>query len=382
MVQNAAIDDARTTDDRHSVLRRLLRARNDADMGSGRAPQLPQLSPPTPARAAATAVGRVTNRLYHLPLQPISVTPGAMTLPEIPELLPESSLLIVLQGPGEALGLIALCQEALTALVEVQTLGRITARHVERRKLTRADALICSEFVNALMGELEAEMTSLEGFEGISGFRYATFLDDPRPLALMLEDKPYRSLDFRLRLGGAETRDAHILLALPHAGGQMPAKDPAPEPKAEKPVTQAPEEEPQAVASSLSKAIQMAPVELIGILCRRRVTLGEIRRLAPGQTLSLPRAHLSDARVETPCGQLVAKGRFGESDGCHAIRLHDPLAPSMPDQHPRAKPARAEPPMDDLVEPDAFRNTARGQGENGPGDISDGSGQTKVAKHG
>ncbi|MFV0385776.1 FliM/FliN family flagellar motor C-terminal domain-containing protein [Paracoccus sp. (in: a-proteobacteria)] len=347
-------------DDDTGVLRRLLRARNRADTGSGRAPQLPQLPPPTPARAAATAIGRIANRLYHLPVQPVSVAPGAMTLAELPELLPASGLLIVLQGPGEALGVIALCAETMTSLIEIQTLGRITARPAERRKLTRADALICSEFVNTLMAELDAELVPLDGFEGLSGFRYATWLDDPRPLALMLEDKPYRSIDFRLRLGGAETRDSQILLALPQdipVPAPRPDKDDKPRegevrPARNEAATEARPDMP--AAASLAHAIQTAPVELVGILCRRRITLGEIRALVPGQVLSLPRASLTEARIETPGGQLIARGKFGEAEGCHAIRLHDPrLAAQNP-----VSAAGYEPPIDDLADRDAFRDPA------------------------
>lgn len=116
--QGAAMND-QGVDHGQGVLRRLLQARERTEVGSGKAPQLPHLSPPTPARAAATAVGRAADRLYKLPVQPISVTPGGLTLAELPELLPEGGLLAVLQGPGEALGVMALSFEAVTALIEI-----------------------------------------------------------------------------------------------------------------------------------------------------------------------------------------------------------------------------------------------------------------------
>ena len=87
----------------------------------------------TPARAAATAIGRAADRLYQLPVRALSVQPGALTLAELPELLPELPLVVVLQGPGDLLGAIALCPQAVAALVEWQALGRVTSRGLERR---------------------------------------------------------------------------------------------------------------------------------------------------------------------------------------------------------------------------------------------------------
>lgn len=391
------------------VLRRLLSARSRAETGAGKAPQLPQPAPPTPARAAATAVGRAADRLYGLGVQPLSVSPGALTLAELPELLPQPALLVVLQGPGDLVGVAALCPETVTALIEIQTMGRVTSRPVERRRLTRSDAMISADFVNGLMAELAEEMTGVEGFEAISGYRYATYLDDPRPLTLMLEDKPYRSLSFELRMGGSDTRDSRIFIALPQPATRDRKPDPrgaSAEPTAAS-VGAAVENRPAAgsqpagmagdggrgrpdvaaATSRLSEAVRSAPVDLVGVLCRKRMTLGELRGLAAGKLLHLPRVSLSEARVETRCGQLLATGKFGEAEGCHAIRLHDPEMPRLAGTTPRAAdplsaqgraaagtaPAPIEGhalPIGDLDQPDAFRSDAAGAGS-GSGDSAD-----------
>ena len=61
--------------------------------------------------------------------------------------------------------------------------------------------------------------------------------------------------------------------------------------------------------------------------------------------------------------QVLAIGKFGEADGCHAIRLRDPVAPA--ESAPAAVPAPEAPmmaptagpdlPIGDLHRPDAFR---------------------------
>lgn len=303
--------------------------------------RLPQPQPLSPARAAANAVGRAAERLYRMPVLPLDFRPGAATLAELPELLPEGSLLIVLQGPGDLIGAISLSYETVTALIEVQALGRVTARHADRRRLTRSDAAICVDFINALMTNLSTEMAGVEGFGPIPVYRYATFLEEARPLLLMLEDRPYRSLSLSLRFGdGADTRDGAILIALPHKAEARGAEARGTEtraPEARSTTPALPAAGPS--GTTLAPAMADAPVEVVGVLCRRTVSLGELRALTPGKLLPLPRVNLSEARLETPDGQLLAIGKLGESEGCHALRLHDPAESSARPTAPALSPA-------------------------------------------
>lgn len=347
----------------------------------------------TPARAAATALGRVAERLFGMAVQPLSVKADAMTLAELTELLPERPLLALLQGPGDSLGALALCPEMVAALVEMQALGRVTRRPLERRRPTRSEAMLCAEFIDMLMAELRSEMAGLEGFESFDSFRFATSLEDPRPLALLLEDRPFRSLSFQLALGSPDAREGSLLLALPqpHRAGldaksqtgdaaRLSARGPTP-------ALAAPATKPEAVpaippvtmpADMLpADTLPDVPVELVGILCRRQASLGELRALGPGRLLHLPRARLSEARIETAQGQLVAQGKLGEADGCHAIRLRDPAmrgddaavldgprfggsaAPAMGAMPQVDEPdgnslAPTDMPLADLTEPDMF----------------------------
>ncbi|WEF25322.1 FliM/FliN family flagellar motor C-terminal domain-containing protein [Paracoccus sp. S3-43] len=330
-------------------MKTLLRARKGDPDKPGR---IPQPQPLSPARAAANAVGRAAERLYRMPVLPVEIRPGVATLADLPELLPDPSLLIVLQGPGDQIGVMALGFETVTALIEVQALGRITARPAERRRLTRSDAAICVDFVNALMSELGTEMAGVEGFGPIQGYRYATHLDDPRPLMLMLEDRPYRSLGFDLRFGGAETRDGRILIAVPHKSDTRPA---LPQPAARNAAPEGPVTQPDAApVQTLARAMADAPVEVVGVLCRRTMTLGDLRALVPGKLMALPRVTLTDARLETPDGQLLATGKLGEAEGCHALRLHDAAGTAPPPRLDPVSPPVAPPPAD-LTDNDPFR---------------------------
>lgn len=328
------------------VLRQLLLARNRSKTELGRAPQLPVLPRPTPAQAAATAIGRVAETLYQMALKSDAVALDSASLAELPELLPEGALLIVLQGAGEEMGVIALCRDTVMALIEIQTLSRVTSRPIPQRKLTRADALMCAEFVNTLIAELGQELTPLDGFARIGEFRYATYLDEPRPLALILEDKPFRTMSFQIEMGVKPARKSKIFLALPASIGSEEKSSP-PETGAASVVAlqdmSAQENtlpRPKETGlGTLAPTVQDVSIDVVGILCRRRVTLRELREMKEGEVLTLPRVSLAGATLELKDGQVIARGKLGEAEGCHALRLRDPEMPVAADsEFPRQAP--------------------------------------------
>lgn len=299
-------------------------------------------------RAAGTAMGRAAERSHRLPVFVEKVEFAPMTLAEMQELLPERALLAVVEGGADALGVVAICPGLLSSLIEMQALGRVTSRLPAARRVTRTDAAISADFVNGLLADLGRELAGRDGLPQFATFRYATYLDDPRPLTLMLEDAEMMRLTLRFRIGSGGQRDGSVLVALPMADRPRhvvasPAMLEAPAPA---PV---PEPEPQP-RPTLASAMQDAPIPLHAVLCRRTLTLRALRMLTPGTLMPLPQNALEDAWIETRSGQLVARGRLGEADGQHALRLrapgHAPVA------------AAADLPPADLAQPDAFREIA------------------------
>ncbi len=340
-------------------------------------------------RAASTALGRAAEKLLHLPVFVEQVELAPMSLSELPELLPERALLAVLEGGQDSLGVMALCPGLLTSIIEMQAIGRVTSRPPANRRPTRTDAAISADFVNALLTELGRETAGRPEFPAFASFRYATYMDDPRPLSLMLEDGEMQRLRLKFRVGSGGQRDVSILIALPVEPGRgrrmtppqtsrpaaigqntLPAAAPATSPAAQV---------AQAVQETLAEIVQQAPIHVVGILCRRKLSMQALRALGPGSLIPLPQNALDDARLETSQGQLLARGRLGEAEGFHAIRLRSadasariatPPAESMPGPDTakgtfgpigaladRLPPLpEFEPPLTDLDAPDAFRD--------------------------
>lgn len=335
--------------------------------------------PRGPDRVIASAIGRAADRVHGMPLFFDRVSVGHAVLAEVPELLPEQALILAVEGPGGAMGTAAICPGLLSSLIEMQAMGRITARPVEARRATRADAAIAADFVNLLLEEYAASVAPLPGQAALAGFRYASYLDDPRPLALMLEDGGLRALSIGLRLGPGGERRGSLFVAVPATeGGGLPAPKPASAPRAAALNDEAPGAAGHATQRVLlSDAMRAAPVAVVGVLCRRPIRLRELRSLKPGHVLTLPRGALADCTLETAQGQTLARGRLGEQDGRHALRLRgagqcreagqEPFHVQDGQQEAAAVAAEADihgcaPPLDLSVQ-DAFREAA---GAGGP----------------
>ena len=187
-------------------------------------------------------------------------------------------------------------------------------------------------------------------------------------------------LRLKFRVGAGGQRDASILIALPAEPGSGARMTPPQAGTAALPA-QAPVAAPvpatRSAPESLAEAVQQAPIRVVGILCRRKLSLQTLRSLGPGSLIPLPQNALDDARLETSRGQVLARGRLGEAEGFHAIRLRStgdatpaatarpdcatslaaprPLGPALSPLPPRPD---IEPPIADIDDPDAFRENA------------------------
>jgi flagellar motor switch protein FliM len=229
-----------------------------------------------------------------------------LSVAELLELPGARSLIGILDGPGEKLGVIVLSPEVMSGLVEVQTLGRVSANPPMARKPTRTDAAMVAGFFDAALAEMELGLHGTHELGAVAGFRYASFLDDPRPLGLMLEDAAWQVVEAEVALGGG-IKSGRVLLALP-ARGRGPdalAEDPR----------------EAAFSAALMAQVGHAECRLDAILLRLQVDLTQMMALGVEDVLALPGASLDLVQLETPDGRRMATGRLGQARGMRALRL-------------------------------------------------------------
>ncbi len=287
------------------------------------------------ARAARDATG--------LLVEVASMSVVRRSLAELLELPPERALLALLDGPQGGLGLMAVSGEVMSALIEMQTTGRVAAAPILPRRPTRTDAAMVAGVIDRALEELETILAEEADLIWAGGFRYASFLEDPRPLGLLLEDQPYRVLSAELSLAG-DARRGSLLLALPAEGrGQGPLlRGKRAEPK----VAAAP-----GFTADLGQAVQDAGCRLEAVIGRVTLPLREVMALVPDQVLALPQATLDQIALEGLDGRRVAWARLGQQKGMRALRLKDQVTETGGAAAATA-PEAAAPPVPAVVETD------------------------------
>lgn len=276
------------------------------------------------------ALARAARDVLKTPLEVQSLVLGRTSLAEVLEVPPERALLAVLEGPGEGLGMLAISPGVLQAMTEMLTIGRVAVGTPAVRKPTRTDAAMVAPLIDAALADLETSLAQEADLVWAGGWRYASFLDDPRPLGLMLEDFSYRLLKAEVDLGHGG-RQGGIILALPAEGrGRLPSR----------PAIRAATDEAQthrAFAEALAEEVEASEARLEAVLTRVSLSLSRVVGLAVGDVLPLKVATLDKVSVEGLDGRKMAEGKLGQNRGMRALRLtsavatgRTPVAPSEP----------------------------------------------------
>ena len=278
------------------------------------------------ARAARDAMG--------LDLDFRSLTITRRSLAELLDLVPDRALLGLLDGPRGGLGVIMLSPEVTGSLIEKQTLGRLSTQPPALRKASRIDAAMVAGVIDRALAGLDEALAEEADLIWAGGFRYASYLEDARPLALLLEEEAYRVLTAVVSLGDG-AREGQVILVLPAVGrGASPALTP----------DVAEMERPQ-FTEALSAQVMQADCRLDGVIGRLTLPLHKVMALQVGETLLLPTAGLDKISLETIDGRHVASARLGQHRGMRALKICDEGAVQA------AVPAPLSVPMQSAVSP-------------------------------
>ncbi|WP_323005665.1 flagellar motor switch protein FliM [Pseudorhodobacter sp.] len=264
------------------------------------------------ARAAYDAIG--------IELGLVELSQNRSSLAELLDLPPDRALVAMLEGPKDGLGLLMIAPDILAGILEMQMVGRIGKTPPLVRRPTRTDAAMVSGIINSALRGLEVELFQSDDLIWAGGFRYASFLEDARPLPLLLEDVTYQVLKIDISLAeGART--GHILLALPADGrGEVPkAASPPPSRAAE-----------LVFKAAMNAQVLEANAELIAVLARISLPLEALLNLKVGDHMALGAAALDQIDLVGLDGKRLASGKLGQNSGLRAVRL---AAASSPAAH-------------------------------------------------
>ncbi|HQU66662.1 MAG TPA: FliM/FliN family flagellar motor switch protein [Albidovulum sp.] len=279
-----------------AILRRMAQASGDAAEDPAR-------------RVLATSVARAAEAVLGLPLAVDLVDVSAVTLADLPERLEDRALLALIEAPGERQGLAILSAGLVSAVIEVLTTGRMTPSEPAPRRPTRTDAALSVGLIEGILAETDAAAMAGDApwAEWQGAFRYASSIEDPRLLPLILDDTRYHMIRCGLRLGLSGDRAASLSFVLPER---------------RQPVSTALKSgEAQGWRDDLAGAVLGAEAEIIAVLARLQRPLAEVAALKPGSVLRLPDDALTHLRLEGAGRQLLARARLGQYRGYLAVRL-------------------------------------------------------------
>ncbi|GGL65059.1 FliM/FliN family flagellar motor C-terminal domain-containing protein [Wenxinia marina] len=304
-------------DGSHPVLRRMA--------GIAAAPSGPE-PPVTPARALRRAATRAGAAL-DLALTVASIADERRTLDEVLAGLNEADLLLGLDRDGAERGLAVIDLDLRDALVEVQTLGRLSDRprpeDAPRRAVTAADAALGLPFLDGLLRGLAAAGTGTDLPDWVAGASGGERHASRRAIGATLPAGDYRVVTLALDLEGG--RAGQLTLILPPSRPLSATSPPA---------------HGRDWADAFRGSVEEATAVLTAVLARHRIPLSEAEALRPGLVLPLPGVTVGSVRLEAPPGRVLATARLGQVAGLRAVRLEMPAPAELSD---RRAPARGAP---------------------------------------
>ncbi|MFN3844666.1 MAG: FliM/FliN family flagellar motor switch protein [Paracoccaceae bacterium] len=263
-------------------------------------------------RAWRLSFARAVRDMMQVQVDFVGLSLNRVSLTELLDLPPDRALILMLEGPEEGLGLLVLSPELLSAMIEVLTIGKCGMQVPDPRKPTRTDAAMLSPLADLALANLEEALAEDGDLIWTSGFRYASFIEEARSLALLLEDMAYRTLTAKVAVAqGARVGD--MILVLPADGrGRKPRLNARAVPDS---VAR------PAFSAALAARVDTAPCQLEAVLARVSMPLADVMALSVDAILPLPEATLDQISIEGLDGRRVTDGKLGQHRGMRAVRL-------------------------------------------------------------
>lgn len=304
-----------TTNDAPSAMQR--------KAGAGRPP--PEIGAPTAAKILRGAIMQAGDDVVGLTIVAGAPDVGRSTIEPVVEAIPDNALMALIEGPGGRFGLMVLDADAVAALIEVQTTGRVVPRAADPRAPTRTDAIMCADFIDRVLELLDerAQEAELDLAPALTGYRYAVALAEKRAVTMTMDDIPYRRFTATLDLaGGAKQGVLTLVLPFRAAPGAGAAGD-----------------DPAAFSAALAEVVMETEAQVSATLHRFEMPLEAVAALTVGSLIPIPPEALGMVALEGVDGNEVMQGRLGMAGGQRAIRIGAAEAAG-------AAPAFAAPPPD------------------------------------
>ncbi|WP_368184232.1 FliM/FliN family flagellar motor switch protein [Aestuariibius sp. HNIBRBA575] len=272
----------------------------------------------SPTRLLRLGWERAAERAAGLLVTVTNVQVEILSLAEVISRLNADDLLICLAIRGRPSGVSAMDLQLRTAIVEMQTMGRLGNGPASERAVSAVDAALCGPVVDTFVRDVSSNADESELIGWLDLVRSKARIQDPRAASLMLESVKYRFVRIALDVGAG---DRHGELTLAQA--LPPEVEYVGENNA-----------PTGWQQELTGVVSTAPTQLHAVLHKMRLTLKDAESFEVGQVLPLHGCKVTDLKLTDSDGRTIARGRLGQVNGMCAIRIEDPETPEMHDVSP------------------------------------------------
>lgn len=294
------------TSEANSALRRKTDTNRDVESTAGR----------SAAGALRLGIARAAANLFDLAVSVIGIRQSRVDQDAVGKYLSDERLLILLDGPPGLTGALVLDRALMVALIQQQTMGRVTAKAPDDRPFTATDAAMIAPLVDATLERAAKLAEQPADIQCLSGFRFGARVEDKRSALLAMDADAYRTFDLTLEVDGGPLQ------------GEMCLILPEPKPQAET----ARDTSTAQDSPTLGHAIGVARADLIAVISRVCVPLSELSKMQPGDLLPLVQERLDRIELVSIAGHRVAVGRLGQTGGLRALRLNEIRAPIQGDR--------------------------------------------------
>lgn len=261
----------------------------------------------TVPKSLRLSIAKVADELWSMAIAAIAITYETRNAEAVSPEFDEGNLLLHLDGPNGATGAAVVGRELVSALVQQQTIGRVSPQPVPDRALTSTDAALCAPLLDRVFARANGMLETDEDRRVLPGFKYGAHCDNARLLTLALEEPEYTVISITVDIaGGAHQSTLKFVLPLVKVQEKITEKGDANSPTS---------------GGTLEAVAMTLKTELRAILCKVRVPVSQIGSLRPGMALDLPPDAFPEVRVEALDGRVLAKGELGQVEGKRALRL-------------------------------------------------------------
>lgn len=288
-----------TSTETTSVLERKLAAGRDGAQSGGR----------SVLGALRLAMARTAAKLCDLPLAVIGARQARCVHEDLGRFLADERMLVLLEGPEGQAGAVCLDTNFVTALIQQQTMGKVSTLTGVARPFTGTDAALAEPLIEAMLTRAAGLAEQPPDQRCLQGYRFGARVEDARSLLLVLEAERFRVFDLTIDIAGGVGQGA-VCLVLP----DMP-EDPQ--------AANASGGKQQSKGPHLDQAFGSIRADLTAMICRIRLPLSELAAMRPDDVIPLVRERLKETELISIDGQCVAVGRLGQVNGLRALRLNE-----------------------------------------------------------